>query len=111
MLRAALIAALVLITPAAAPAARQATGVLRITVSLVDTERGVTPVPRHALLISDNPPSAAPRRILTAADGSARITLPPGNYTVESDRPVAFHGKWYEWVQMVDVAAGLDAVL
>jgi S1-C subfamily serine protease len=109
MLRAALIAALLFTVPA--PAASQARGVLRITVVLVDSERAVTPVPRHALLISDNPPSAAPRRILTALDGTAVVSLRPGNYTVESDRPVAFHGKAYEWRQQVDIAAGGDAVL
>ena len=109
MLRAALIAALVFVVPA--PAARQATAVLRITVSLVSAERVVTPVPRHVLLISDNPPSGPPRRVLTRPDGTAAVTLPPGNYTVESDRPVAFLGKAYEWRQDVDIAAGRDTVL
>jgi S1-C subfamily serine protease len=109
MLRAVLIAALLFNLPA--PAASQARGVLRITVMLVDPQHVVTPVPRHPLLISDNPPSAAPRRILTAPDGTATVTLRPGNYTVESDRPVAFHGKSYEWRRRVDIAAGRDAVL
>jgi hypothetical protein len=68
-------------------------------------------VPRHALLISDNPPSAAPRRILTALDGTATVMLRPGNYTVESDQPVRFQGKAYEWRQYVDIAAGRDATL
>ncbi len=93
MLRAVLIAALVLIMSAPAPAARQATSVLRIRVVLADAERGATPVARHALLISGDPPSAAPRRIVTAADGTASVTLRPGDYVVESDRPVAFQGK------------------
>jgi S1-C subfamily serine protease len=30
---------------------------------------------------------------------------------VESDRPVVFHGKAYQWTQMVDIVAGRDAVL
>ena len=70
-----------------------------------------TPVPRHALLISDNPASAAPRLIVTGVDGTADVRLRPGNYTVESDRPVAFHGKAYQWRQTVDIVAGRDAVL
>jgi S1-C subfamily serine protease len=106
---AALFAALLFNVPA--PAASQERGVLRITVVLVDSQRVVTPVPRHALLISDNPPSAAPRRILTALDGTATVMLRPGNYTVESDRPVAFQGKSYEWRQTLDIAAGRNAVL
>lgn len=71
----------------------------------------VTPVGRHRLLISDNPASAPPRRILTQADGSVEVRLAPGNYTVESDRAVAFEGQAYQWIQMVDIVAGRDTVL
>jgi S1-C subfamily serine protease len=89
----------------------QAASVLHIKIVLSDAERKVTPLPRHALLISDNPTSAPPRRIVTALDGTADVRLPPGNYTVESDRPVTFAGKIYQWTQMVDIVAGRDAVL
>src|SRR5204862_4292238 len=34
-----------------------------------------------------------------------------GNYTVESDQPVAFQGKAYQWIQVVDVVAGRDSSL
>src|SRR6266487_570709 len=71
-------------------AAGQTPGVLHIKIVLVDAERKATPVARHALLISDNPSSAPPRRIVTSMDGAADVRLPPGNYTVESDQPVAF---------------------
>ena len=91
--------------------ALQALSVLHIKVVVVDAERKATPVPRHALLVSDNPASAPPRRIVTALDGTADVRLRPGNYTVESDRPVAFQGKAYQWTQMVDIVAGRDAVL
>jgi S1-C subfamily serine protease len=89
----------------------QAPGVLRIAVTLPDAAQAPTPVPRHALLISDNPATREPRRLVTAADGTVAITLPPGSYTVESDRPVNFLGKAYQWTQMVDVVAGRDATL
>jgi S1-C subfamily serine protease len=89
----------------------QAPGVLHIKVVLVDPAQKVTPVPRHALLVSDNPQTVTPRRIVTALDGTVDVRLPPGNYTVESDRPVAFHGKAYQWTQMIDITAGRDAVL
>lgn len=91
--------------------AHQELGVLRIRVSVVDGERKAVPVPRHALLISDNPPSAAPRRVLTALDGTVDVRLRPGNYTVESDQPFAFDGRGYQWMQMVDVVVGRDASL
>jgi S1-C subfamily serine protease len=89
----------------------QALSVLHIKVVVVDAERKATPVPRHVLLVSDNPASAPPREIVTAVDGTADVRLRPGNYTVESDRPVVFHGKAYQWTQMVDIVAGRDAVL
>jgi hypothetical protein len=87
-------------------AAGQGSGVLRISVMLTDGAQTPVPVPRHALLISDNPSTSTPRRVLTGADGTVNVTLPPGNYTVESDRPVAHLGKAYQWTQMVDVVAG-----
>jgi S1-C subfamily serine protease len=103
MFRALIFASLVLTWP---QAANQPTGVLHIKVVLTDA-----PVPRHVLLVSDNPTSAPPRRVLTALDGTADVTLRPGNYTVESDQPVALQGKSYEWIQTVDVAAGRTTVL
>jgi serine protease Do len=92
-------------------AASQATGSLQIKVAIVDADQKVMPIPRHVLLISDNPASAPPRRVITAIDGTAEVSLRPGNYTVESDQPVAFQGKSYEWMQIVDVAAGRTVVL
>jgi S1-C subfamily serine protease len=105
------LAVLVALVAAGAGAAGQAVSVLHIKVVLVDADRKATPIARHALLISDNPATAAPRRIVTSMDGAADVRLPPGNYTVESDQPVAFRGKAYQWTQNVDVVAGRDAVL
>ena len=85
--------------------------VLRITVALADADQRSVPVPRHALLVSDNPPSTRRVALVTAADGTATVRLPPGNYTVESDRPVVFQGRQYEWTQTLDVVAGRDATL
>src|SRR4051812_30118328 len=109
MLRAAIMAMLVLLIPR--PGASQALGTLHIKVVVIDAEQKPTVVPRHLLLISDNPTTAPPRRILTGLDGTAEVRLRPGNYTVESDQPVAFNGKAYQWTQNIDVAAGRDAVL
>src|SRR5215470_2728107 len=108
MLRAMALAALASLMPGVVFA--QATSVLHIKIVLADADQS-TPVPGHALLISDNPPTAAPRLIRTAVDGTADVKLRPGNYTVESDKPVAFHGKAYQWTQTVDVVAGRDTVL
>jgi S1-C subfamily serine protease len=109
MLRALVLATLFLAVPRA-PAV-QAVSVLHIKVVLTGTDRNATPIPRHTLLISDNPTSAPPRRVVTALNGTADVALRPGNYTVESDRPVSFQGKAYQWTQTVDVVAGRNAVL
>ena len=109
MVRAFLLATLALFVsqaPSAPPGS-----VLHVTVVLVDANGQAAPVPRHALLISENPASAAPRRVVTGVDGTVTITLRPGNYTVESDRPVALGGKAYSWTQVVDVAAGRETNL
>src|SRR5437773_1641153 len=92
-------------------ASAQTLSVLHIKVVVVDAGGKITPVPRHALLISDNPATAPPRRIVTALDGTADVRLRPGNYTVESDQPVAFQGKAYQWTKTLDIAAGRDAML
>lgn len=89
----------------------QEVGILRVRIVLGGSGQTSTPVRRHALLISDNPASAAPRRVLTSQDGTVEVRLKPGNYTVESDRPVSFGGKAYQWTQLVDVVAGADTVL
>src|ERR1044072_9469906 len=81
--------------------AQQAQGVLRIKVTLAEPAQPATPVQRHMLLVSDNPPSAAPRAISTDAQGAAELTLPPGSYIVESDHPVAFGGRAYQWTQVI----------
>jgi S1-C subfamily serine protease len=89
----------------------QAPSVLHIKVVLMDAERKATPVPNHALLISDNPPTATPRRVVTALDGTVDVRLSPGKYTVESDLPMAFQGKAYQWTKFVTIVAGRDAAL
>ena len=104
VLHALVLATLVLLMPQAA--ASQGTGSLHIKVALADAEQKPIPIPRHVLLISDNPASAPPRRVITALDGTAEVQLRPGNYTVESDQPVAFQGKSYEWMQILDIVAG-----
>ena len=108
MLRPLVLAALALATPTVS---QQTPSVLHIKIVLVDAAGNATPVPRHALLISENPISAAPRRTITTLDGTADVRLRPGNYTVESDTPVNFNGKAYHWTQTLDVRAGRDTVL
>jgi hypothetical protein len=102
-------AALVLALPSSSRG--QAMGVLRVRVVLADADGTPTPVPRYALLLSDDPPTAEPRRLLTGLDGTVEVKLRPGTYGVESDRPLAFRGRRYQWLQSVEITAGRDTVL
>jgi S1-C subfamily serine protease len=95
----------------AAVSAQPEQGVLRIKVTLANDAQVPTPVQRHALLISDNPPSAEPRQIFTAADGTVVLMLRPGSYIVESDQPVSFGGRAYVWTEVVQIVAGRDLTL
>ena len=109
MYRALILATLFGVLPAAASG--QVLSVLHIKVTLTDAAKASMPVPRHALLISDDPPTSTPRRVVTAPDGTANVRLRPGSYTVESDDPVAFDGKSYQWTKTIEITAGQDASL
>jgi hypothetical protein len=104
LLRALAATALVFVLPSSSTA--QTLGVLRVRVVVADADGAPRPAPRYALLVSDNPATAEPRRIITGLDGSVEVRLRPGNYTVESDKPLAFRGRRYQWMQMVEIAAG-----
>jgi len=91
--------------------AGQTLAVLHIRAVLTDANGRAAPVARHALIISDNPPTKEARRVLTGLDGTANVRLSPGNYTVESDQPLAFQGKAYHWRQTLDIVAGRDSDL
>ncbi len=92
-------------------AAAQGQGTLHVSVTLLDADQKRLPVPGHGLLISDNPATSAPRRVVTGPDGRVDVRLKPGNYSVESDEPVAFGGRSYEWTLDVDVPQGGEATL
>jgi hypothetical protein len=108
MRAASVILALLAVVGASAQPAR---GTLRVKVALADAAGTPTPLQRHTLLISDNPPSAEPRSVITAADGTVVLTLRAGSYIVESDRPVAFGGRAYQWMQVVDIVEGGELTL
>ncbi len=109
MLRALALATLIAVSPGAASG--QVLGVLHVKVTLTDATRTSMPIPRHALLISDNPATSTPRRVVTAPDGTVDVRLRPGSYTVESDEPVTFDGKSYQWTRTLEITAGRDVVL
>ncbi len=111
MLRRVTVAGLIALAMLSTALVAQTQGVLHIRVMLTDAAGVSTPVPRHALLISDNPATSAPRRVVTGPDGRVDVRLRQGNYTIESEEAVAFGGAGYEWLRTLDVAAGADMTL
>ena len=103
------LAVLAFAAPAAIPA--QTLVVLHIRAILTDAAGQPAPVARHALIISDDPPTREARRIVTRNDGTADVRLLPGRYVVESDQPVARDGKAYRWRRTLDLVAGRDSSL
>jgi len=103
--------ALALLAAVTCAAAAQQPGVLQIRIVLSDAAGPPGLVPRHALLVSGNPPDAPPRRVVTGPDGTATVNLSPGNYTVESDQPIVFQGRALSWLRTVEVASGARTVL
>lgn len=87
------------------------TSLLHVSVSIVDADQRPVPLARHALLVSDNPASSLPARMVTKPDGTAEIRLRPGNYTVESDRPAVLQGRAYQWTQIIKIVSGRDTTL
>ena len=106
-----LLAGLIVALAVWAGASAQDLPVLHVKVSILSADGRAMPVARHALLVSENPATAAPRRVVTSAAGTAQIRLRPGNYTVESDRPFVLDGRTYEWRETLDVVAGRDTTL
>ena len=64
-----------LVSLALGAAVTQEPGLLRIKAVLADAGGKITPVSRYTLLISDNPASAEPRRIVTALEARTRRWL------------------------------------
>ncbi len=94
-----------------APLVAQEVSVVHITITVADPDGRVRPVPRHALLISDNPATAPPRRVVTSLEGTVNVRLRPGNYTIESDEPLVYEGRSYQWMRTLDVPAGRDTTV
>ena len=106
-----LVAALIATVIIVAVVSAQAPARLRVEVAVPGAGGEPAPVPRHALLVSDNPATAPPRRIATGADGTATLALAPGSYIVESDRPVVMAGRAYQWTEIVQLRAGAETTL
>ena len=104
--------------PFSAPAHVQSRtlGKVAIKVTLNTDDQAAAPVQNFALVVkklsdssADVVTSAIP--IKTTTDGSVSLSLIPGDYVVESERPLIVHGKSYEWSVKLKVQSGSTSLL
>ena len=107
-----------LTAPFSAPAHSQSRtlGKVVIKVTLNDNEKTVHPVQDFGLVVkkldNDSPDVAISAiRVKTAADGSVSLSLIPGDYVVESEKPFIGNGKSYEWSVKLKVESGSTALV
>jgi S1-C subfamily serine protease len=87
-----------------------------IKVSLNDNEKTVHPVQDFGLVVkklNDGSPDVAISaiRVKTRSDGSVSLSLIPGDYVVESDKPFIGSGKSYEWSVKLKVESASTALV
>lgn len=107
-----------LTAPFSAPAHSQSRtlGKVVIKVTLKDNETKVNAIQNFGLVVKklkdDSPDDAISAiRVKTTADGSVSLSLIPGDYLVESEKPFIGNGKSYEWSLKLKVESGSTALL
>ena len=64
------------------------------------------PVPYTDFRLVPTEPGSAPKVARTDEQGKATILLAPGEYTLESVKPTAFHGQNYKWKKGLTITPG-----
>ncbi len=107
-----------LTAPFSAPAHLQSRTLGKVTIKVIlkADDQAAAPVQHFGLLVkklndgsAEKVISAIP--IKTTADGSVSLSLIPGDYVVESERPLIVHGKSYEWSVKLRIESGSAAQL
>lgn len=76
-----------------------------VKVAIVDQALNLKNVPKLVLTVrKPNDPAFAERRVSTAFDGTAALSLPQGDYVVKSERPVVFENRSFTWEVPLTVA-------
>lgn len=94
----------------------RALGKVSIKVSLNDNEKTAHLVQNFGLVVKkldkESPETTISAiRVKTMADGTVSLSLIPGDYVVESEKPLIVNGKSYEWSVRLKVESGSTALL
>ncbi|MEP7075323.1 MAG: serine protease [Acidobacteriota bacterium] len=78
-----------------------------VKIAIVDKALNLKNVPKFGLVIS-NPSDTGfvERKISTAMDGTASVSLPPGDYVLSSAAPLPFEDRIFSWEQPFQVESG-----
>ena len=97
------------LTPAVHAQSPQA---VSIKVTVVDSELNLKNVPKFPLVVRRAGDTPSPEsHITTGRDGEAILFLPPGNYTVGSEKPLVFQNRSFSWDLPFNVEQGKPAQL
>lgn len=99
----ALLTALYLVLSAAGIAQPSENAIFKVAV--VDKALNLKNVPKFVLVVrKSNDPTFSERRISTSFDGSAALSLPPGDYVVISEKPLFFEESSLSWEYSFKIA-------
>lgn len=83
-----------------------------LKVTVVDENLNLKNVPKFALVIRKaNDSTFAEQKISTSFEGVATLSLPSGEYTVHSEKPLDFKEKSFSWQQNFIVEAGKNTTV
>lgn len=94
-----------------AESATAAQALLRFSVMVVASDLNVRPVPKRRFLLSEVGSNAAPTVLVTNLKGEAEVSVPPGRYLLEIEKPLVFEDSLYEWRTEIVVAPGATVAL
>ena len=104
MLKTRFVLLLVIALLLAAAAIAQSPDNVTIKVTVVDKALNLKNVPKFALVVRKSDDAAsAERKLSTATDGSATVSLDPGSYVVSSTNPLVFEGHSFSWEQQFKI--------
>src|SRR5215217_6183908 len=105
MLKTKLVLLLVVAFAFATAAYSQSADNVTVKVAIVDKALNLKNVPKFVLVVrKSNDASFAERKISTDFDGTASMSLSPGDYVVRSENPVAFEDKSFSWEVPLKIA-------
>jgi hypothetical protein len=70
---------------------------VKLRAALYDRDLNLKPIPHLLVKLTPADPAAKPVTVQTSLDGIAEVELPPGKYSVVTEKPVELFDKSYRW--------------